>query len=208
MQRYTRLLKTDRQLAKRWGRLATPVAAVANVMLGLWTLRKHKVADLEIALHTERFGEEFSWLDQHVGGDHNVIRSRRQAEDLNWRYRDDPLHQYQVMTARRAGELSAFVVFSMTDQDSYIIDLFGSAHPEVRLQLLEAVVEQVRKRPIQALHTLVTSDHSLSQVLARARFRYRSTGARVVAYARPGTEVRALLDTQSAWALSHVDILA
>jgi len=147
-------------------------------------------------------------LDQQVGGKSHVIRSRRHAQDLHWRYKADPLHQYQILTARRRGELTAFVIFSVVDQDAYVIDLFGSPCPNIRLQLLEAVVEYVQNSSVQTLHAFIADDHNLSKGLSQARFIYRSETERVVAYVKPNTEVYALLHKQPTWSFQFVDILA
>jgi hypothetical protein len=209
MQRYARLLKTDRQLAKYLssGKVLISVAVLGNLLLDLWTLRRHRVKGLEISFHPHRFDEEFSRLDEQVGGG-DGIRSRRKAEDLNWRYREDPLHQYSVLTARRGGELQAFVVFSISDQDAYIIDLFGFVSPEVGLQLLEAVVEYLKKESIQALYAIISQESSLFPIFQKAHFYYRSKAANVVAYAQPNNLVQTLLSKQPKWSFNYVDILA
>ncbi len=209
MQRYARLLKTDRQLAKYLNsrKLLVPVAVLGNLLLDLWTLRRHRVKGLEISFHPHRFDEEFSRLDEQVGGG-DGIRSRRKAEDLNWRYREDPLHQYSVITARRGGELQAFVVFSISDQDAYIIDLFGFVSPEVGLQLLEAVVEYLKKESIQALYAIISQESSLFPIFQKAHFYYRSKAANVVAYAQSNNWVQTLLSKQPKWSFNYVDILA
>lgn len=206
---YVMLLKTDRYLTKHLGQgpMTTGVAALGNALLNLCSVRKRPMPGLEIALHAGRFDEEFSLLDQKVGGSMG-IRGRRAAQDLNWRYRDDPLHEYQVLVARRSGELIAFVVFSICDQDAYLVDLFGLVSLEIGLELIEAVVEHVRKKPVQTLRTLIARENGLAAILEKGGFRFRSQAACVVAYAQPNTEVRAFLDRQSKWSFTHTDILA
>lgn len=209
MQRYVRPVKTDRQLAKYLGqgRLTAGVAVLGNIVLNLWTLRQHKVSGLEMAYYTERFGEEFSRLDTQVGGS-NGIRGQRQATDLNWRYRDDPLHAYHVLTARRSGELVAFIIFSISDQDVQIVDLFGLVSRDIGLQLLEGVVEHVKKTSVQTLQASLSDDHSLSHVLQKAGFYYRSPGEQVVAYTPPGTAMGDVLQDKPLWSFTYADILA
>lgn len=209
MYRYARLLKTDRQLMKYLGqgRLAASIAALGNFLLDLWTSRRRKVTGLEISLHTDRFQDEFSLLDQQVGGS-DTIRSRRTAEDLNWRYRENPLQEYQILTARQNGELVAFVIFSISDQDVYIMDLFGFMFPDAGLQLLEAIVEHLKKEPAQTLQAFISDKNNLSDVLQKVHFRYRSKEESVVAYATPGTEIYAWLDRRPNWSFVHADILA
>lgn len=207
--RYARLLKTDRQIAKYLGcgKLAAGASALGNYLLALRPLQNPPVSGIEIAQHGGCFGEEFSILDRRVGGK-NGIRSRRTAEDLNWRYRENPLQQYQVLTARRRGELVGFLVLSKADQDVSVVDLFGSSLPEVGPPLLEAVIEQVKYGPFQTLQALVPNKSGLSAFFECTYFSYRAPAERVVAYARPGSEARALLDEPRSWFLSYTDIMA
>jgi hypothetical protein len=209
MQRYTRLLRIDRQITKRigQGRLAVPIARLGNVLLDLWTYRRYKICSLELSPYGDRFGEEFSALDERVGGS-DVVRARRKAEDLNWRYREDPLHQYRVQTARRNGELVAFAIYSISGQDAYLIDLFGRVSVEVGLELLAAVIDDLKKEPVQSLHWLINSGNCLSDLVRKTHFRYRSPAARIVAYACPDSKTRTLLDRNPKWFFNHVDILA
>jgi len=209
MYRYARLLKTDRQLVQYLGqgRLAAYSAVIGNLLLELWAFQKYKIAGLEISYYTDHFGEEFSQLDARVGGS-KVIRSQRKAEDLNWHYRDNPLHEYQVLTARQNGELLAFIVFFVSDQDIFIVDLFGLKFPDAALQLLEAVIEHKKEKSIQTLQATISDANSLTDVLHKAGFRYRAKGAQVVAYTQPGTEIFGMLHGGLPWSLNYTDILA
>jgi len=78
----------------------------------------------------------------------------------------------------------------------------------VGLQLLEAVLEHLKKTPVQTLHALIAETSNLPSVLQKAHFSYRSKGAHVVAYAQPSTKARALLDKQPHWFFNHADVLA
>lgn len=207
--RYAKLLKADRYLTKHLGPgpMAAGAAALGNALLNLRSVRKRPMPGLEIALHAGRFDEEFSLLDQKVGG-HEGIRGCRAAQDLNWRYRDDPLQEYHVMAARRSGELIAFAVFSVRDHDAYLIDVFGFVTPEIGLELVAAVVEQVRKEQVQTVSALIAPENGLVAILEKGGFRCRSQEAHVVAYAQPDTELRAFLDGQPKWSFTHVDVLA
>jgi hypothetical protein len=211
MHRYARLLKTDRRMGEYLGqgRLAAYSSRLANLLLEVSASRKQKRAGVEIAQHTDRFGEEFSQLDAQVGGG-EVIRGQRKAEDLNWRYRDDPLREYQVLTARQNGELLAFVVFSVSDQDAYIVDLFGIKFPDVAIQLLDAVADHLKgkQKSVQTLHATVSDNNDLMGILQKAGFRYRDKGAQVVAYTQPDTETFRVVHGGLRWSFNHADILA
>ncbi len=208
MLRYAKLLKTDRQFARRigTGKLAAGFALVGNRWLSLWNSRQPAVAGLDVSLYKGRFGEEFSVLDRQVGRS-DVVRGRRSAADLNWRYRDDPLRDYEILTARKRGELVAFMVVSSVDQDAHIIDLFGSESANVALELLHATAEHLGTQPIQTLQAHIAAGSPLAALLQKADFRYRSQSARVVAYAQPDGEVFSFLASRPQWLFSHADVL-
>ena len=209
MYRYARLLRADRKVQKFLGRgpWIGPVGTVANLLLRLQTRRRQSVPGLEITLHSGRFGEEFSLLDEQLARK-EVIRARRQAPDLNWRYREDPLHEYQILTARHGRELVAFVVVWVAGQDASVVDFFGLRFPGVAVALLEAAVQHCRRASVQTVEAFLSDDHEFSAALKEAHFRCRSAAARVVAYARPGSEMSVLLEKRSRWSLNQVEILA
>jgi hypothetical protein len=208
MLRHARLIKVDR-IVRRRVRPAAAAAALSwlgNGVLRLADRRGRRGANLEITPLTGRFDDEFSALDADLVGP-DAIRGRRRAEELNWRYRDDPLHQYLVLTARRAGALVAFAVVLTGGADAFLVDLFGRLTPAVAAQLVEGAVDRLRRAGVETLHALASDRGDLVHVLRAAGFRYRSPGASVVAYAPDGGDVRAGLDAAT-WNLTDGDIRA
>jgi len=203
MTRQVRLLKTNRHLTRYLGKgpVTAGVAGLGNAVLRLVSWRRRRDRDLEIALHPGRFDEEFTVLDRRVGGD-DALRGRRAAGDLNWRYRDDPLHEYQVLTARRAGELAGFTVIAASHQDSAVVDLFGALSPAETADLLDAAAQLGRAAGLESVSTLISADHPLTAPLRSAGFRPRESGPWVVAYAGAGRE------NGSAWRLTYSDVMA
>jgi hypothetical protein len=208
MVRYARLLKVDR-LVRRYVRpplAAAPLSAAGNTVLRLVGRRGRRPAGTEVSVLTGRFDDEVSRLDEALGSGH-AIRSRRHADDLNWRYRDDPLHEYLVLTARRGGALVAFAVLIQQRDDAYLVDLFGRLDDGVALELVAAAVDRLRRTSVQTLHALVAERSPLTSVLEAGGFRYRSPGASIVAYARDGSDVKSTLTTAD-WSLTESDIRA
>src|SRR5260370_18158788 len=83
-------------------------AAAGNLVLWLgrrWTSRR-MAGSLEVSEHVGPFGEGFSHLDAGIKKP-DVIRARRRAPVLNWRHREHPLPQYEVLTARSTGGVKA-----------------------------------------------------------------------------------------------------
>jgi hypothetical protein len=202
MTRQARLLRTNRQLSRYLGkgRITGTAARLGNAVLRLASWRRRRGGELEIALHPGRFDEEFTALDRRVGAD-DAVRGRRAAEDLNWRYRDDPLHEYQVLTARRSGELVGFAVLATHHQDSAVVDLFGVLSAEEAADLLDAAAQLGRDDGLESVSTLISADHPLTAPLRLAGFRARESGPFVVAYAGRGQH-------GSAWRLMYADVMA
>lgn len=204
MARHARLLRADRHLARRLGMpIATRMAPLVNAALRLARPSHRADPGLVLAVHTERFGEEFSVLDRRVGGG-DGIRGRRAAEDLNWRFRDDPLNDYYTLTARRRGELEGFAVVSAAGPDPVLVDLFGVLSPGDTLALLEAAVERARATGGETLHTTLSEANPLIPTLARSGFRRRERGPMVVAYAGAGDPP----SLPAAWTFTHADVMA
>jgi hypothetical protein len=137
-----------------------------------------------------------------------VVRSRRAADDLNWRYRDDPLHRYEVLTARRRGELVGFLALEVKEEDAFVVDLFGALSSDEAGELLEAAVGGLRARGVQTLHALVSDGHALQATLGRGGFHLRDRGPQVVSYTAGGGDMRAGLPRQVPWEFTHSDVRA
>lgn len=207
MHRYARLLKLDRHVEKLLRRRVPVVAQVGNALLRLRDLRRKASGNIEISQHLGRFDGEFTSLDERIGGGH-AIRSRRRAEDLNWRYRDDPLLDYTVLIARRSGELVAFLIYILEGRDARLIDLFGFPDAAIALNLVEALADSLSASPAETLHCLVSNNAWFASILEKAHFRRRDDSIQVVAYARPDSGLENLLDESSRWSFSHVEYMA
>jgi hypothetical protein len=216
--RYTRLLRTEPFVEKRFGRgvWTKPVVAAGNLILRRRFANPH-VAGLEICSYGGVFGEEFSCLDKRLSNS-DVIRASRSAQDLNWRYRDDPLAaeclpngntgRYRILLARVAGELLGFAaIFVQSDGIASIVDLFGDRLPDVGAALLEAVIEMCRRLNLHAVHGFCSEGSELNQLFKRAGLRARETAARVVAYEKSTDATARILRPDLRWAFSQVDLL-
>lgn len=92
----------------------------------------------------ERFGEDFDhlWEQQR---DRYGVAFWRDAETLNWRYKDNPFWQHRVIAARRGGELVGYVVWRETTQDDakigIVLDLWHGEDQRVA----EGLLDQARR---------------------------------------------------------------
>jgi len=207
MHRFTRLLRFEKWLSKKSGSSAIgAIGAAANPLLRAASSGSRSTG-LELGLFEGRFGEEFTALDKNVPSK-DSIRSRRAAEDLNWRYRDDPLLQYQVITARKGGNVEGFVILLKSGDDAYVVDLFGSNLDETAPALIDAAAAEHSKKKIQALHAFCPPNSPMAALLESCSFRHREASARVVAYTKPGSETNLLLrrDTLK-WSFTRADLM-
>jgi hypothetical protein len=141
-------------------------------------------------------------------GAKGVVRSRRSAADLKWRFRDNPSRQFRVVTARRRNELAGFLVAADQDQDTWIVDVFGEPLKEVGPALLNALAEEQWSKGRQALHLLAAPSGRLANVVESAHFRGREPASRIVAYTKPGSEAQAVLQRGPEWAVGRIDSMA
>lgn len=150
--RWAKPLRANRQVGKllKAPALAGVLAAPFNELLrwkdfvslpsGRWTIE-----NLDGSCQ-----EEFTHLAHTVGSRYGSC-VERSAEYLNWRYLRHPLVRYEILAARRGGELRGYVVFSHTNEDAKIVDLFGFSDTSMWTALISRVVALLRDREVATL---------------------------------------------------------
>jgi len=216
--RYAYPLRCEQNLEKKFGPhlWMKPLIAAINLALRIREAR-WRTPNLEISSHRGRFGDEFSALDKSLSraGD---IRASRSSEDLNWRYREDPLSssclptgtrgRYQVLLARRAGELVAFAVFFIqSDGIASVVDLFGRELPSAGAALLDAVIQICNEQRVSSIHAFCSEASEVRCLLIGLGFRRRERNSRVVAYARPEDQIGKLVRLGQRWTFSQVEVM-
>jgi hypothetical protein len=216
--RYALPLRSDEYFERRLGksRWTKPVVSATNLGLKLRSFKK-RMPGIEIGKLEGTFGEEFSHLDTSIPSS-NEIRASRAAEDLNWRYRGDPLARnylpngntggYRLWAARRAGELLAFVAFFIqTDGIASIVDIFGRELSDVGPALLEEVIAGCRREGVSSIHGFCSDESELKAVFRSIGFKPRELVARVVAYEKSQNGSGALLNSGVRWVFSQVEVM-
>jgi hypothetical protein len=214
--RHALLLRSDEFLSKKLGNgmWTKPLVASANAVLKARRGGRPMVG-IEICQHNKRFDAEFSCLDQTTSSS-GLVRGSRAAEELNWRYLEDPMSAveskaaetggYRVFTARRAGELVAFaVLFILHDGMAWIVDFFGRV-AEFGHALLDAVVDVCRRAKVIRLDALCSADSGFSSLLRRVGFRARERVYRVVAY-ESGDQTGRLLNRGLGWTFTNFEVM-
>lgn len=206
--RYALPLRVDGHFRKRFGAVSVLPTVAGNLLLRLQRLATLKPSsrNLEVSAHQSTFGDEFSELDAEVKRP-NAIRGRRSAALLNWRYREDPLQNFEVLTARRNGDLVAFAVFRSTGDIVTIVDLFGTELPEAAFSLVSGIVARFQKSH-QTLETYLSEGSGLVAPFLKMRFQMRSEAAQIVAYAKPQSEMSGFLEKSPIWTFSQAEVAA
>ena len=181
------------------GVLARSVAAVADRVLQLPDSLRRR-GDCTIARHEGELGTEFSELASQVSAGYGVCVARS-AEYLSWRYRHHYYLRYDIYTARRAGQLRAYLIVSESGQYADVVDLFGHDEPQTLLDLLREASAVYRERGCAGLQIGCHAPPRWTDLLERAGFRRRSTRPLVIHELAPtGAE------QSPGWFLNYGDI--
>jgi hypothetical protein len=181
------------------------IAAAGDAVWQLWRQIRRPAQSLEVSEHSGRFSDEFDALDRRVNSG-GAVRGCRGAAQLNWRYRDDPLNVYQVLTARCRGELMGVVVFQMSDRKIVIVDLFAT-ETHVAFALLDTVAYQYGGSRY-VIEAYVSTESDTVAPLLRTGFQKRSVAAQVFAYALPRSEISVFFETNARWTFNGSEIRA
>ena len=104
--RLAKLLSIDRKIREfvKLPLVETAVSALGNKLLKTIPVSFRPDGSVEMRVHVGLCGEEFSILDRDQRGRLGIC-ARRSTEYLNWRYVNNPLTHYEILTARRSGAL-------------------------------------------------------------------------------------------------------
>jgi hypothetical protein len=129
---------------RRWGKVAGAVAAPFS-SASMWVARRRLrqiPGDPELKPAGE-IGADYDELWQRARAGF-VMCVRRDAAYVRWRYRRQPNKQYDIIEARRSGELAGFVVSRQEDYQGvrlgWVVDLFAAPGDRVTRDLLIANV--------------------------------------------------------------------
>jgi GNAT superfamily N-acetyltransferase len=145
--------------------------------------------------------EEFTHLAHAVGTRYGSC-VERSAEYLNWRYLRHPIVHYEILSARHDRELRGYVVFSHTNEDAKIVDLFGFSDTAMWTALVARVVALLRDRGVVTLSIPALAPSPWTGLLKGWGFHPREV-APIVIYA-PG-RVAASAEDGTGWFLMDGD---
>jgi hypothetical protein len=206
--RFVRLATADETIRERLpggAAVHVPASFVANAALWLSDRLRRLPRGVSVEPHEGRFGAEFDAFDDELEKPAGGVRSRRNAEDLNWRYREDPIRAYSALTARRRDSLCGFAVYSEIQSRTRLVELRAISE-ESRLALLYEVSRRTRESGKKAVDAYFVTSSPASLTALRAGFAQRELAQRVVVY--PGREHERYRTSPTVWAFDSADTVA
>jgi hypothetical protein len=194
MVRLAKPLRVDRRVGEsvKNPALAGGLSRIGNLFLRLGEKRSKDDCTLNLSVHRGDCGEEFSALDKKLSGRHGVS-TQRSAEYLNWRYVSHSSVRYELLTARRDNQLSAYVVFNQDREQAMIADLFGIEDPALIKNLGRALIRILRERGVVTVAAWMIDSHPWIPLLVELGFKARES-LPVVVYG--SSEIDALTGTK------------
>jgi hypothetical protein len=201
--RWAKPLRTNRKIGNlvRSPALAGLLAAPFNELLKWTDFASFPNGGWTIVYHEGSCQEEFTHLAHSVGSRYGSC-VERSAEYLNWRYLRHPLVHHEILCARNDRELRGYVVFSHTDEDATIVDLFGFSDTRMWTALVARVVALLRDRGVVTLSIAALASSPWSGLLKGWGFHPREVTP-IVVYG-PG-EMSASDENTSSWFLMDGD---
>lgn len=141
---------------------------IGNSLLALADFRHSSNDPLSIGFHEGPCGDEFSGLAVRIGSQHGSAM-KRTADYLNWRYRDCPLANYELLAVRKEGRLEAYALFLQRAETGILVDLFGTNVSYIR-ELLTVLITLLRKRGIGGVDVSLSDTHIYLPVLLKLGF--------------------------------------
>ena len=176
MLRLAMLLRVNRKI-KEW--IKTPVAqrvisSVGNAFVKMGLPNETVDKTLEMSIQNGHCGEEFTALMHEQRGMLEICL-QRSAEYLNWRYVNNPLAKYEIVTARRHGKLKGYAVWTQEGEDASVVDLFGEHNQEIVKALLADIIARLTTRGVATLSLWLNELHPWLSWCSEMGFRARDS---------------------------------
>jgi hypothetical protein len=206
VERFSKPLRVERLLRTRIpvaAPLRSMTSALLNAALRIRDFSLASRSDISVSTHTGTFEPEFTEMDQRIAKVSDPVRNRRYGPDLEWRFRQDPLWECEVMTARRGGRLIGFVAYAPEGDRAHLVDLSATSALVAQV-LFRAVTRRARKEGRSAIDSLAVPTSSMPASLRRAGFFQRETAASIVPYVHD--DLKASLGARS-WSFFGADVM-
>ncbi|GJL65560.1 MAG: hypothetical protein NPIRA05_05310 [Nitrospirales bacterium] len=174
MIRFVKPLKVDRKVRSfvKSSIIQRCLNRMGNLVLRVSDRRGKTPPGLTLQQHVGECGPEFTELSDAIGGSYGNCLERTAAY-LNWRYCHNPLDCCVLITARKEGKLKGYAVFTETEADAYVLDVFGVQESEVIVGLLDHIVGRIRLGPCETVVVSIVDNHPWIPFLQSVGFKPR-----------------------------------
>jgi hypothetical protein len=187
------------------GPLARGVIALGNGILRLRDrTKKSFMNNFEFRLHPGEFGDEFTQLEEKICHQYKIY-CRRSAEYLNWRYRADPVNEYEVHVSHGATGLQAYAIYREDQKNAYLVDIFGDIDALRGLLVYSSGI--MRKQAVRMIFATVFEGSSIVPVLKNCGFYFREESHFFVPYLSASEEDRRVAMQKNNWHIAYGDII-
>ncbi|HEX7960155.1 MAG TPA: hypothetical protein VF493_09575 [Terriglobales bacterium] len=168
--RFARPLRLDSKLQQliKPAALARPASWIANSAMRIRDLRIPRGPRLNFEIHKSECGPEFTQLAD-AAADKNGIQVKRSADHLNWRYLQHPFVQYEILTARKQGDLQGYLVFSSSSEHAQVAE-WCAASDDIAAALINESVRRLRKTNATVVSTWLLDKDPRSKLLKEIGF--------------------------------------
>lgn len=169
--RMVKLLRLNRKLQKVRGLrgLSGPASSIGNLLLRTFDYSLGGHGGWDIAIHEGDCAEEFTALAMQNRGK-NQIEIMRSAEYLNWRYLQHPFFQYRILTARKAGRLEGYLVFTLGNEDAQVVEWCVGNHDRLLVALVQDLIRRLRKVPVATVSSYLLQTDRRVPLLTKMGF--------------------------------------
>ena len=190
MMRLAKPLRTERKVRQfvKLPLAARGLTSIGNLALSFGRYDGESDDGLTIASHEGKCGKEFTALAGRASGQQG-ISMMHSAEYLNWRYLENPLCKYELLTVRREETLLGCAVFLQEPEDAILVDLFGVMEETALNALIAQSVRLMAARGVQTVSATVFETHPWRRLLEQQGFRTREVSPLVI-YAPSGAGSR------------------
>jgi len=159
--RLAKPLRANRVIASKIKsrRVAGGLATVANVALKSRDAFRGSNPAEQIFPHRGPLGEEFSKLAEQARHEDEICVAQT-AGYLNWRYCTHPFAQFEILTARRVGQLLGCLIYTKEGDDARIVSLLSSGGPDLTRNLVLQGVKYLREQGVITVHASILASHS------------------------------------------------
>jgi hypothetical protein len=144
--RFVKLLKVGATIGGRATHgLAKPVLDLTSLLLKFREPKPPASDKNDYKLENEPFSSEYQALADKVGSSQGDCTART-ATYLNWRFRQHPSEQYELLAAYRGGELQGYCVFKVSGDHAQLTDMLSVPQADTMTGLLFHLLRILRLR--------------------------------------------------------------